>query len=74
MTCFNQAKLGYCTSDLICETCRPGANPKPHNRLVIPKSKCSQCGKESNDLMTAFTADRICGRCTKANHKQATKK
>ena len=35
-------------------------------------NKCKQCGND-NDLMTAFTKYQICGKCTRANHKRATK-
>jgi ribosomal protein S27AE len=33
---------------------------------------CSQCG-EDIDLLTAFTEHKICGKCTRKNHKQVTK-
>jgi hypothetical protein len=36
-------------------------------------STCSQCGK-SDDLLTAFTANPICGKCTKKNHKKVVEK
>jgi len=34
--------------------------------------KCLQCGDDS-DLLLAFTAHKICGKCTRKNHKKATK-
>lgn len=33
---------------------------------------CKQCG-DTNDLMIAFTDNQICGKCTRKNHKKATK-
>jgi NMD protein affecting ribosome stability and mRNA decay len=36
-------------------------------------STCKQCG-DDNDLLLAFTANKICGKCTRANHKKAMKK
>lgn len=36
-------------------------------------SKCQQCGDDS-DLMVAFTSHKICGKCTRKNHKKAAKK
>jgi hypothetical protein len=38
----------------------------------IMNSTCQQCG-DDNDLLTAFTQNKICGKCTKKNHKKATK-
>jgi hypothetical protein len=35
-------------------------------------STCTQCG-DDNDLFTAFTAHKVCWKCTKKNHKKATK-
>lgn len=35
-------------------------------------AKCEQCGSEI-DLMVLFTAAPICGKCTRKNHKEATK-
>jgi ribosomal protein S27AE len=35
-------------------------------------STCQQCG-DDNDLLTAFTQNKICGKCTKKNQKKATK-
>jgi hypothetical protein len=31
--------------------------------------KCSQCNKKA-DLLTAFTKDKVCGKCTRKNHQQ----
>lgn len=36
-------------------------------------SKCEQCGKDV-DLLTAFTKHKICGKCTRKNHKKVTGK
>jgi len=36
-------------------------------------STCTQCGDDS-DLLVAFTAVKICGKCTRKNHKKAVKK
>jgi len=35
-------------------------------------STCKQCG-DDNDILTAFTADKICGKCTRKNHRKAVK-
>jgi Zn finger protein HypA/HybF involved in hydrogenase expression len=32
-------------------------------------SKCEQCGQVL-DLLTAFTLYKVCGKCTRANHKR----
>jgi hypothetical protein len=32
-------------------------------------SKCEQCGSEL-DLLTQFTLYKVCGKCTRANHKR----
>ena len=34
-------------------------------------STCEQC-KKDDDLMVAFTDHKVCGKCTKKNHKRAT--
>jgi len=36
-------------------------------------TKCIQCGKEV-DLLVAFTAHKICGKCTRANHRKVAGK
>ena len=33
-------------------------------------SVCIQCGNDT-DLMIAFTAHKVCGKCTRKNHKKA---
>jgi len=33
---------------------------------------CSQCG-ETNDLLVAFTKYKVCGKCTRRNHRDAIK-
>ena len=35
-------------------------------------STCKQCGDDS-DLMTAFTAHKICGKCARVNHRKAVR-
>ncbi len=34
--------------------------------------KCEQCGSDE-DSMVAFTENKICGKCTRKNHKAFTK-
>ena len=34
--------------------------------------KCEQCGDDT-DLLLAFTAHKVCGKCTRANHRKAVK-
>ena len=34
--------------------------------------KCEQCGDDT-DLMLTFTAHKICGKCTRKNHRKAGK-
>jgi predicted nucleic acid-binding Zn ribbon protein len=34
--------------------------------------KCEQCGDDT-DLMLTFTAHKICGKCTRKNHRKAVK-
>lgn len=31
-------------------------------------STCKQCG-DNNDLMVIFTENKVCGKCTRKNHK-----
>jgi len=33
-------------------------------------SRCVQCG-DDNDLMTAFSRWRVCGKCARKNHRDA---
>ena len=35
-------------------------------------STCSVCGKD-DDLLTAFTKDKVCGKCARKNHSNAVK-
>jgi Zn finger protein HypA/HybF involved in hydrogenase expression len=35
-------------------------------------SKCEQCGQVL-DLLTAFTLYRVCGKCTRANHRASVR-
>ena len=35
-------------------------------------STCIQCG-DDNDLLVAFTDNKVCGKCVRANHKKAVK-
>jgi len=39
---------------------------------IKERSVCSQCGS-NGDFMVAFTNNKICGKCTRKNHKQAIK-
>jgi len=43
-----------------------------HYEVTGFNSKCEQCGND-NDLMVAFTDYKVCGSCTRKNHKKATK-
>ncbi len=46
---------------------------KRQQALEASSSKCTQCG-DTNDLMVIFTDLKICGKCTRKNHKKAIKK
>jgi len=35
-------------------------------------STCQQCGDDS-DLLVAFTAHKVCGKCTRKNQKRGAK-
>jgi len=35
-------------------------------------STCEQCGDDT-DLLLAFTAHKICGKCTRKNHRKAVR-
>ena len=35
-------------------------------------SKCEQCGSIL-DLLTAFTLYKVCGKCTRANHRASVR-
>ena len=32
---------------------------------------CAQCG-DTNDMLVAFTLHKVCGKCTRRNHREAT--
>lgn len=32
---------------------------------------CSQCG-DTGDLLVAFTVHKVCGKCARRNHREAT--
>lgn len=47
-----------------------------NDNLIIEATKnahaCIQCG-DTNDFMVIFTDLQICGKCTRKNHKKATR-
>jgi uncharacterized OB-fold protein len=42
---------------------------RQNRERAIMDSKCEQCGQVL-DLLTAFTLYKVCGKCTRANHKR----
>lgn len=47
-----------------------------NDQLIIEATKtahsCEQCGN-TNDFMVIFTDSKICGKCTRKNHRKAIK-
>ena len=38
--------------------------------LLESLHRCSQCGKDE-DLLTGFSANKVCGKCTRKSHRKA---